>query len=277
MENKLDHYLKTWNLSDPQPLAATATSHVYTVAYEGETAVLKLLTPVGDEEKVGAIALDYWGGHGAVRLLRCDDQAHLLEYASGENLVPLVKRGEDTQATEIIADVLTELHASTSAPPEGLYPLKRWFRSLFMMAETDRHAGIESVFVRAARIAEGLLDDPREVRVLHGDIHHENIRFKAGRGWLAFDPKGLLGERTFDVANTFCNPLDMQQELIGNEARVLTTAMIFSEKLKIDPDRLLAFTFSYLCLSASWIREDGKVPADELQIAALIEPHLKVR
>jgi streptomycin 6-kinase len=276
MENNLKYHLEAWNLSDPQSLAETVTSHLYTVTFAGETAVLKLLTPNGEEEKVGAIALDYWGGHGAVRLLRHDDQAHLMEYADGENLVPLVKAGNDEQATEIIADVLNQLHETNREPPEGLYPLKRWFRSLFKQAEQDRQAGIDSVFIRGARLAEELLDDPREVRVLHGDIHHENIRFKDGRGWLAFDPKGLVGERTFDVANTFCNPLDMQHDWVVNEARVLTTAGIFSEKLKIEPERILAFTFIYLCLSASWILEDGKYPDDELKIAALVERQLKL-
>jgi streptomycin 6-kinase len=201
----------------------------------------------------------------------------LMEYADGKNLVPLVKAGNDEQATEIIADVLNELHsASTEPPPEGLYPLKRWFRSLFKRAEADKQTGNSSVFRRGAALAERLLDDPREVRVLHGDIHHENIRYKEGRGWLAFDPKGLIGERTFDVANTFCNPLDMQQELIENDARILTTAGIFSEKLGIEAERILAFTFIYLCLSASWILEDGTYPDDELKIAAMIERQLKL-
>ena len=45
MENSLDHYLKIWNLSDPQPLAETVTSQLYTVTAESERVVLKLLTP----------------------------------------------------------------------------------------------------------------------------------------------------------------------------------------------------------------------------------------
>jgi streptomycin 6-kinase len=50
-----------------------------------------------------------------------------------------------------------------------------------------------------------MLADPREVRVLHGDIHHRNIRM-SGRGWLSLDPKGLVGERTYDCASSLCNP-----------------------------------------------------------------------
>jgi len=163
MNENLTHYLEAWNLSDAQPLATTVTSHLYTVTAEGERVVLKLLTERGEEEKVGAIALDYWQGQGAVRLLRYDNHAHLMEYADGDNLVGLVKRGEDEQATAIIADVLNELHAASTEAPPGLYPLKRWFRGLFNRAEADRQKGDETIFMRGAALAETLLADPRDV------------------------------------------------------------------------------------------------------------------
>jgi streptomycin 6-kinase len=48
--------------------------------------VLKLLTPIGaEDESDGVVALHYFGGHGAVRLLDHNDEAHLLEYAGMRN------------------------------------------------------------------------------------------------------------------------------------------------------------------------------------------------
>ncbi len=273
MAEKLEHYLKAWALADPQPLAYTATSHVYTVTFEGSRVVLKVLTENGDEERVGAAALRYFDGHGAVRLLRGDDNTHLLEYADGDDLTGRVDAGQDEQATAIIAEVLNKLHSVTHQPyPTPLYPLKRWFRELFQKAEEDRASGIESIYRRAAPLAEKLLNDPREVRVLHGDMHHENIRWCAGRGWLAFDPKGLLGERTFDAANTLRNPWN-RIDLVHNEARLLHTAAILAKDMKLDLPRLLAYTFVYACLSASWMVHSGD-PAHDLRTAEIIEPHL---
>jgi len=277
MADRLEHYLRAWNLSDPQPLAETVTSYVYTVTSEETRVVLKLLTPRAVEEKTGAIALRCFDGHGAVRLLRADDEAQLLEYADGEDLVALVKRGEDQKATEIIAEVLNKLHAAsanTNSIPDGLFNLRRWFRSLFLKAEADRRNGADTVYVRAASVAEALLADPRDVRVLHGDIHHENIRHKAQRGWLAFDPKGLVGERTYDAANTLCNPIKAAA-LVKNETRLLTNADILARNLKIDLDRVLAFMFAYVCLSASWFLEDGVTPHHELRLAEIVEPHVR--
>lgn len=278
MSEQLVHYLKAWKLSDPQLLAKTATSHVYTVTSEGTQVVLKLLSPIGiaDESK-GAIALRHFAGQGAVRLLRQDDQAHLLEFADGEDLTVLVKRGEDEKATLIIANVLNQIHAAPAESlPSELTALVVWFRDLFRRADKDWQQGLgaQSIFVRAAYLAKGLFAEPREVRVLHGDIHHENIRHQAHRGWLAFDPKGLVGERTFDAANTFCNPMNMP-EFVENEARILKTAELFSQKLDIERSRILDFVFIYTCLSASWILYDGNEAPHELRIAALVEPHLR--
>ena len=42
--------------------------------------------------------------------------------------------------------------------------------------------------------------------MLHGDLHHDNVLDFGERGWLAIDPKRLLGERGFDFANIFTNP-----------------------------------------------------------------------
>jgi streptomycin 6-kinase len=100
---RLNQYLAAWNLSNPQLLAQTATSHIYTVTYGTETVVLKLLSPLETEEQRGAMALRYFDGRGAVRLLRYDEGAHLMEYAVGNELVTLVERGEDENATRIIA------------------------------------------------------------------------------------------------------------------------------------------------------------------------------
>ena len=187
---KLDDYLAAWNLSSPRFLTQTMTSHIYTVTCKTETVILKLLAPSERDEQRGAVALRCFDGHGAVRLLRSDEGAQLMEYAAGDELVTLVERGEDETATHIIAQVIRQLHSVPQPiPHDGLFRLEPWFQALFDKAASDQQAGIDSIFVRSASLANRLLVDPREVRVLHGDIHHRNIR-QTSRGWLTFDPKG---------------------------------------------------------------------------------------
>jgi streptomycin 6-kinase len=272
----LDRYLLAWNLSNPRLMTRTVTSEIYTVTYAAETVVLKLLSPTETEEQPGALALRAFDGCGAVRLLRHDGGAHLLEYAAGDELVTLVERGQDEAATRIIAQVIQKLHSvPQDRSHDGLFLLQRWFRALFDKAAADSEAGIASVFVRAAHLARRLLAEPRDVRVLHGDIHHYNIR-QSTRGWLAFDPKGLVGERTYDCANTLCNPV--MSALVHNEHRLLTNAAILADALALDLSRVLEFTYAYACLSASWSLESGNEEHAQwaLDVAQIIEPHIEL-
>ena len=277
----LKDYLEAWNLSDPQPLTETPTSQLYTVQHEGETVVLKLLTDYGWEEQRSSAALACFGGHGAVRLYRRDEKAQLLEYADGDDLVTLVEAGDDAVATRIIAGVLNQIHSvGQPAPCEGVLPLDRWFEALFSKAQADERAGVESIYVRGARVARRLLADPRDVRVLHGDIHHRNIR-QSARGWLAFDANGLVGERAYDCANTLCNPyrgIPRHDDLVHNEPRLLHNAGILADGLGIDRARVLAFTFAYACLNASqwWSLQDDDVVQWSRGIAEIVEPHVKL-
>ena len=279
-KNKLNYYLSAWNLSNPKFLTRTNTSNIYTVTHNTETAILKVLSPSETDEQRGAVALRHFDGHGAVRLLHYDEGAHLMEYAAGDELVTLVERGEDENATRIIAQVIKQLHSvPQNIPQDGLILLKRWFGELFNKAAADRQAGIESIYVRSASLAKRLLAAQRDVRVLHGDIHHRNIR-QSSRGWLTFDPKGLVGERTYDCANTLCNPV--MPELVHNETRLLTNAAILADTLALDLSRVLAFTYAYACLNASWwslrIGTEGAedIVQWHLKVAMIIEPHIKL-
>jgi len=276
----LHHYLAAWELSSPQLLAQTMTSHVYTVIHNHQKVILKLLSSSEVDEQRGAFALRYFDGHGAVKLLRHDDGAQLMEYASGDILVTLVERGEDENATRIIAQVIKRLHSvSQDAPYDGMVTLDRWFGALLEKGSEDKQAGINSIYVRGASLAERLLADPQEIRVLHGDIQHYNIRYSS-RGWLAFDPKGVVGERTYDCANTLCNP--EMPTLVHNETRLLNHATLLADTLGLELWRVLAFTYMYACLNASWwTRLSDREGADDivrwhLDVAKIIESHIKL-
>lgn len=157
-----------------------------------------------------------------------------------------------------------------------MFGLERWFKQLFDKAEADRQAGNHTVYARSAALARRLLADQREIRVLHGDIHHRNIR-QSARGWLSFDPKGLIGDRAYDCANTLCNPA--MPNLVHNQTRLLTNAAILAESLAIDLSRVQAFTYAYACLNASWwlrIDPDDTIVQWSLKIASIVEPRLEL-
>jgi len=279
MTNNLDHYLRLWKLRDPELLAQTATGTTYKVMYEGESAVLKLLTPVGAEDEHGAVvALRYFDGYGAVRLLAADERAHLLEFAGDEELALMVPRGRDLEAAAVVAEVLNKLHRPRpDVPTPQLQTLRRRFRSLFTTAALDEAAGEESIYVRGARVAEYLLANPQDECVLHGDIQHHNIRLHPVRGWLAYDPKGLYGERSYDAANTLCNPANARDKVLS-EGRLLQVSQVLADKMAVPLVRLRAFVFAYACLSASWPDkpEGSEVKQWFLTVAGNAERHVDI-
>jgi streptomycin 6-kinase len=188
--------------------------------------------------------------------------------ANLRNLV-LVKNGRDDEATKIIADVLNTLHfANRSEIPDRLTPLSQRFQSLFDKANQDREQ--DSVYRRGAAVARDLLCEQGPAHVLHGDIHHENIRQHRERGWLAIDPKGLIGERAYDAANALCNPHSLPK-IVQNPERLIRQADIIATALDLDRKRLLSYTFAHACLSACWSLEDGDDPSHALAMAEITE------
>jgi streptomycin 6-kinase len=233
--------------------------------------VIKLLTDIGvEDEAAGAAALTYFDGLGAVRLLEHDHRAHLLEYAECPDLVSMVEGGDDERATLTIAVVLNALHERRDKPPpSGLKTLRERFQSLFARAASPSP---DPIYVKAARLAEELLASEQAPQVLHGDMHHGNVRHCEGRGWLAIDPKGLYGERTFDAANVLLNP--NKSAIVLDERRIVRTLDILASELSLDRTRLAGFVFAYCCLSACWSVEDGDDPTLALAVARAAEREL---
>ncbi len=267
-----------WRIESARPIADTVAGSVYEVALSDCThAVVKHLKPKVLEDSLrGADFLAWRNGVGCVKLLGRSGTMLLMEHAGNTTLRDHIEAQSDDDATHIAAEVLRAYHhPSQMPPPESLLPLPRYFASLFTKAELDRRENPASPYVEAAAIADALIADQRDIKPLHGDLHHENIVHGA-RGWLIIDPAGLIGDAALDVANMFSNPLD-RFDLTRNEARIATMAGIFAETLGRDVRTILRYAFAYGCLSAAWHDEDGnKEDRDnELAVAAAIRNVLR--
>lgn len=260
-----------WNVSEPTLIAETFSSRIWKVSQtNGMPAIVKALKDFDDveDELRGAHLLAWRRGEGLIRLFDSEDKMMLIEYAGERHLTAVLDDVGDTAATEIAADVMARLHAPSShALPGDLQPLRDRFVSLFAKAEADRAAGQKTIYVEGAEIAERLLSDPLDVRPLHGDIHHDNI-IQSPRGWLAIDPKGILGDPGFGAANMFFNPLE-REALCVDPDRISTMVTIFSRTMRQDPRRLLDHAIAYGCLSSSWHAEDGSDEDERRELAVV--------
>lgn len=258
-----------WKILSADFMAETFSSVIWKVTQaDGTVAVVKDVKQFDDmeDELRGAHLLAWRRGNGLVRLLGRHGNAMLLEYAGEHHLSEGLDEISDAAATEIAAQVMQSLHSASDHPaPAELQPLSERFAALFAKAERDRAAGLSSPYVEAAGVAQHLLDDAKGVRPLHGDLHHDNILFGA-RGWLAIDPKGVLGDPGFDAANLFYNPLDRDELCLAPE-RIARMANVFSHSMRQDPRRLLDHAFAYGCLSAAWHHDDGNSRDENRELA----------
>jgi len=204
----------------------------------GERCVLKVsryFSDMGNE----LAALRLWNGRGAARLIEADAAvgAMLLERLDPGNMLVDIAETDDDVATRIAADVLRQLWSSVpgDGTRSGLRPLTSWCEAY----ERTRHAltqGVEgfprALFERADDLRQQLLASTTEVTVLHGDLHHYNVLRGRDDAWLAIDPKGLAGDRCFDVCQFFRNPKD-RPTLEMNRRRL----DIFCSELHLDRRR----------------------------------------
>jgi streptomycin 6-kinase len=249
----IEAWLVRWDLRlDGEPFVTPFGSRLAPVRHRGAPAMLKIAA--GAEERDGAALMAWWSGAGAAEVLEREGDAVLLERATGpKSLAALAESGDDDEATRILCGVARGLHSPRpDPPPPTLRPLPVWFRAL-----APRAATYGGILARAAEAAASLLAAPQQGAVLHGDLHHDNVLDFGPRGWLAIDPKGLIGERGFDHANLFCNPWPAAIAPGRFERRL----RLVSEAAGLEQARLRRWVLAYAGLSAAWTLDSG-MPAD---------------
>lgn len=171
----------------------------HSFAAPADGAVLKISPPEDDEADHEADALAAWDGNGAVRLLRHDRARRALLI---ERAVPGYDASamQDDEAIVVALDVGRRLWRSVDRGSFRLVhdEVRRWLADVAPTGH--RHVPIaEQVFSRI---------EARELVLVHGDYHHHNL-LRHGEGWVAIDPKPLLGEPEFDVVTLLWNPIGL--------------------------------------------------------------------
>ena len=210
-----------WGVEPGEPYDLARYSFV---APAGDHAVLKVTPPEDDEADEEAEALELWGGDGAVRLLRHDRErrALLLERARpGDDLSGL----DEDEATATAVEVGATLWRAALAPFRSVHDhVPRW------LANAGAHP-----LAPLARELYGSLEQ-RADTLVHGDFHHHNV-LRSARGWLAIDPKPMLGEPEYDVASFLWNPLPCRLRVEHVDARIGAFAAA-----GLDEERIRAWT-----------------------------------
>jgi streptomycin 6-kinase len=99
------------------------------------------------------------------------------------------------------------------------------------------------------------------------------VIFDDRRGWLAIDPKGVVGEIEYEIGAALRNPVD-RPDLWASREILQRRIQIFEQALHLDTVRAVRWAFSQAVLSAIWSWEDGE-PVDNANSPLLIAREIR--
>lgn len=254
-------YAERWHLHVDAPFPNLSYNYVAPATRtDGTSAVLKLGVP--RHELVTEIAaLELYAGAGACALLAADPAggALLLERITpGDDLRGLA----DTEAMTVAASVMRRIWRR----PPASHPFPHvadWLQGLGALRPHFGGSGgpfSEPLVAQAeAWAAELLATSPPEV-VLHGDLHHFNM-LRSGRGWLAIDPKGVIGDPAYEAGALLRNPIPQIYDLADRPALLEQRSRRLAAALELDLGRIRRWAAVQAVLSAWWEVEDGALHA----------------
>jgi streptomycin 6-kinase len=266
----IDAVAKQWKLrvGAAYPMSFHWVARVTTA--EGVPGVLKIGVPDG-HMAAEAEALRIFDGDGAVRLLAGDlgQGALLIERAvPGDRVASLVPEN-DERATALLAEAGRQLHR---VPPKGctLPHLRsegedfRGYLRRFPGAGPMPRRLVE----RAAELFEALCDSADD-RILHGDLHHDNV-LRSGDSWKAIDPFGRVGDPGFDCGPMLYNPDPPRRD---QDLLRLVPARIeqLADGYGMPAERVEAWGFVMAVLSEVWNSEGGTVGTRALDVAMMLD------
>ena len=245
-------------MTDIQPVSNLSYNFVANATQRGEPVILKIGVP-NNELKSEIAALRYYNGRGACRLLDADAEKGmlLLEHLQpGHMLSTLV---DDERATRIAAEGMLNLWRPIPENRGDFIRLKDWFDGFKRLRKryNGKTGNLPQRLVETAEaLSRELLAENKDEVLLHGDFHHYNL-LESARGWLAIDPKGVIGPRGYEVGPLLINPVP--DFLNGDNPRAQTEnrITILSEMLSMERERIWGWGLCHAVLSAWWSIDDN--------------------
>ncbi|MFD0135036.1 aminoglycoside phosphotransferase family protein [Streptomyces sp. NPDC003631] len=253
-------FLRRWRLRiDGPSMYGMCALVLPVVRADGSPAVLKL--QFLDEESEGEpVALRVWDGEGAVRLLEQDPATGSLLLERLDPARALTHVPDSRAAVLVLARLLARL--TSVRAPEGMRQLGDSARAMLEAAPRVLPAIPDP---RDRRLMADCVAAVREVaaepgdRLLHWDLHYDNVLAADREPWLAIDPKPLSGDPGFELFPALRNRFEPDETVWRFDA--------MTEVLGLDRERARAWTLGRVLQYALWEAGSGHPPSpDELEI-----------
>ncbi len=255
----IKQYEQKWDIVVSPPFNLSYNYVAPAKTSSGESVVLKISFPRNTEFISEIEALRFFNGNAAIKILREDleNGVVLLERAEpGERLRNI---SPDSKQISIVSEVLKKLHKLIPKDMAFSFPtISDWAKAFERYKEKfPKSSGPvpKWMFDKAESIFKEYIKDKKEQVLLHGDLHSDNI-LSSQRGWLIIDPKGVIGEREFELGAYLRNPIYDYPK--GSNYKKLESQRIiqFSQRLGFDKERILDWAFACGVISILWFLED---------------------
>lgn len=255
VESTMQSCEKEWKLKLEGPVSNLSYNFVLHAKDEhGTPVMLKLGVPSFDFSNE-IRTLKVYGGRGCARLLKADEErgAMLLEKLVPGTMLSLEK--DEKAAVHTYLGVWKAIR--TPVPAECKSPtILDWASGLgrYNNLHEKGDGPIEASYIEnAQKYFSELMETTERMELLHGDLHHENILYDDKKGWLAIDPKGVVGDPYFDLISFMTNHL-LKKE--NPKQLLLQRVELITEGLSLDRERLLKAGVAMGILSTCWGLED---------------------
>ncbi|SDJ83294.1 aminoglycoside phosphotransferase family protein [Sediminibacillus albus] len=235
---------------------------------DGTKAVVKISPPGGE----------FIDQLEALQSLRSPAMVNLIDYEAEygimllEQVLPgttLADIEDHALACRIAADVHQKI--TVGAPPQTKLPSTEVREAGLRKIARNHPKGIGPISEKTLENALGIFaylnQTIKKHWLLHGDFHHYNL-LRNGESWLAIDPKGLIGEREYDLIQFLLNKLPEE----GSYWVIETRTAIFTRELQLNKERLLLWGFCHSVLATCWtVDEDGRYEQGFYQAIGIFE------
>ncbi|MFI9153005.1 aminoglycoside phosphotransferase family protein [Streptomyces sp. NPDC053367] len=254
-------FLDRWNLRPDGPPRYGVCALVLPVVRGHDTRAALKLQLQDPETTDEPLALRAWAGDGAVRLLDHDPATGTMLLERLDAARPLSSHPDTREAARIVAGLLVRLTATRA--PRGLRDLGDITRALLdrtpkALARVP-YEPVRRLLTDCASATAEVAADPGD-RLLHWDLHYDNVLASERAPWLAIDPKPLAGDPAFELLPALLNRFDVDE--------ILPRFDTMTGEMSLDRARAAAWTMARALQNAVWATEEGLPPAPEnLEIA----------
>lgn len=145
--------------------------------------------------------------------------------------------------------------------------LARWCRDL---RAPDLPPELSAAAAEAWAMYERLAPGEQDARLLHGDLHHDNLLWSESRGWVLIDPQGLIAGPEFELGAMLRNPYPH----LNTSAELEPLLRARLERIAADPrfrfERVMDWAYVQAVLAACWSRHTPAEAALWLRVATAL-------